>query len=106
MYAIFKDGGHQYKAEVGRELYVDVREIEPGTDLVLENILAVSDSENEILKIGQPYVEGAKIVAEVLCKAKGPKLVIRWFRRRKNSKKKTGHRQTYIKIKVKEIIAD
>lgn len=102
MYAIFSDGGHQYKAEVGKELYVDVRDIEPGTDLVLDKILAASDGEN--IKIGQPYLEGAKVVAEVMCKAKGPKLVVRWFRRRKTYRKKNGHRQTYIKIKVKEIV--
>lgn len=103
MYAIFRDGGRQFKAEVGKELYVDVREIEPGTDLVFEEILAVS-SDGDV-KIGQPLVAGAKVVAEVMCKAKGPKLVIRWFRRRKNSRKKTGHRQTYIKVKIKEIVA-
>ena len=105
MYTIFKDGGHQYQTEVERDLYVDVRDIEPGTDLILDNVLLISDSENDVLKVGQPNIEGAKIVAEVMCKAKGPKLVIRWFRRRKNSKKKTGHRQTYIKIKIKEIVA-
>lgn len=103
MYAIFRDGGRQFKAEVGKELYVDVREIEPGTDLVFEEILAVSNDGD--VKIGQPLVAGAKVVAEVMCKAKGPKLVIRWFRRRKNSRKKTGHRQTYIKVKIKEIVA-
>ena len=101
MYAIFRDGGHQYKAEVGKEMYVELREVEPGADLVFEEILALSDEGN--VKIGQPLVEGAKVVAEVMCKARGPKLVIRWFRRRKNSRKKTGHRQTYIKIKIKEI---
>ncbi|MBQ2682272.1 MAG: 50S ribosomal protein L21 [Thermoguttaceae bacterium] len=103
MYAIFRDGGHQYKAEVGKEMYVDVRDIEPGVDLVFDEVLALSDGEGNVT-IGQPMVAGAKVVAEVMCKAKGPKLVIRWFRRRKNSRKKTGHRQTYIKIKIKEIV--
>ncbi|MBR5626743.1 MAG: 50S ribosomal protein L21 [Thermoguttaceae bacterium] len=103
MYAIFKDGGRQQKAEVGKYMYVDLRKIEPGKELVLDEVLAVCDDDN--IKIGQPLVEGAKVVAEVLCKQRGPKLVIRWFRRRKNSRKKTGHRQTYIKIRVKEIIA-
>ena len=104
MYAIFKDGGRQFRAEVGKEMYVDVRDIEPGTDLVLDNVLLIAD-DSENVTVGQPTIAGAKIVAEVLCKAKGPKLVIRWFRRRKNSRKKTGHRQTYIKIRVKEIVA-
>jgi len=102
MYAVFRDGGHQYKAEVGKEMYVDVRDIEPGTDLVFDEVLVISDDDN--VTVGQPLVAGAKVVADVMCKAKGPKLVIRWFRRRKDSRKKTGHRQTYIKIKVKEIV--
>ncbi len=101
-YAIFADGGRQYKAEINKYLYVDVRDIEPGTDLVLDKVLALRDGDD--FKVGQPLVEGAKVVAEVMCKAKGPKLVIRWFKRRKNSRKKTGHRQTYIKIKVKDIV--
>ena len=49
-------------------------------------------------------IPGAKIIAEAMTKEKGPKLVIRWFRRRKNSRKKNGHRQTYIKVEIKEII--
>lgn len=103
MYAIFKDGGHQYKAELDKEIYVDIREVEPGTDIVFDQVLAISDEGD--VKIGQPLVAGAKVVAEVLCKVKGPKLVIRWFYRRKDSHKKTGHRQKYIKVKVKEIVA-
>lgn len=102
MYAIFRDGGRQFKAEVGKTLYVDAREIEPGTDLVFDQVLAVSEAEG--ITIGQPLVSGAKVIAEVLCKTKGPKLVIRWFRRRKNSRKKTGHRQLYVKVEIKEIV--
>lgn len=101
MYAIFSDGGHQYKAEVGKEIYVDLRKVEPGEDIVFDNVLFYSDEKD--VKVGQPNVEGAKVVAEVLCKQKGPKLVIRWFRRRKTYRKKTGHRQIYIKVRIKEI---
>lgn len=104
MYAIFQDGGRQFRASVGSMIYVDVREIEPGTDLVFDSVLLIGDDANNVT-VGQPTVGGAKVVTEVLCKEKGPKLVIRWFRRRKNSRKKTGHRQTYIKVKVKEIIS-
>lgn len=102
MYAIIRDGGRQYKVEVGKMIYVDLREIEPETDLVFDEVLAICDGDQ--IKLGQPLVEGAKVIAEVMCKMRGPKLVIRWFRRRKNSRKKTGHRQTYIKVKVKEIV--
>ena len=102
MYAIFKDGGRQFKAEVGGFIYVDVRDVEPGTELVFDQVLACVDDEGNA-QIGQPYVDGVKVVTSVVCKQKGPKLVIRWFRRRKNSRKKTGHRQTYIKVEVKAI---
>ena len=103
MYAIFKDGSHQYKAEVDKELYVNLRDVQPGEDIVFDQVLLVSGEDG--VKVGQPTVDGAKVVAEVLCKFAGPKLVIRWFYRRKDSRKKTGHRQKYIKIKVKEIVA-
>ncbi|MBQ6826536.1 MAG: bL21 family ribosomal protein [Thermoguttaceae bacterium] len=52
----------------------------------------------------RPTVPGAKIIAEATTKEKGPKLVIRWFRRRKNSRKKNDRRQTYIKVEIKEIV--
>lgn len=102
MYAIFKDGGHQYKAEVGKKMYLELRDVEPGTPIELTEVLAIS-KDGEV-KVGQPTVPGAKVIAEAMTKEKGPKLVIRWFRRRKNSRKKNGHRQTYIKVEIKEIV--
>ncbi|MGI5831210.1 MAG: 50S ribosomal protein L21 [Thermoguttaceae bacterium] len=103
MYAIFKDGGHQYKAEVDTELYVNLRDVQPNEEIVFDQVLLVSGEDG--VKVGQPTVPGAKVVAEVLCKFAGPKLVVRWFYRRKDSRKKIGHRQKYIKVKVKEIVA-
>ncbi len=102
MYAIIKDGGRQFKVEVDRRIRVDYRgELEPGTTIEFNEVLAIGDGED--VKIGQPVVPGAKVVAEVLSEAKGPKLVIAKFRRRKNSKRKTGHRQIYTLVKVNEI---
>ena len=103
MYAIFKDGGHQYKAEVDTELYVNLRDVQPNEEIVFDQVHLVSGEDG--VKVGQPTVPGAKVVAEVLCKFAGPKLVVRWFYRRKDSRKKIGHRQKYIKVKVKEIVA-
>jgi len=102
MYAIFKDGGHQYKAEVGRKMYLELRDLEDGATLELDEVLLISKEDGVV--VGQPTIPGAKIVAEVMTKVKGPKVVIRWFRRRKNSRKKNGHRQTYIQVEVKEIV--
>ncbi|MBQ1337139.1 MAG: 50S ribosomal protein L21 [Thermoguttaceae bacterium] len=106
MYAIVKDGGHQYKCEVGRKMYLELRDVEDGAKIELTDVLLLVKGEEgkEETIIGQPTVEGAKVVCEVMTKRKGPKVVIRWFRRRKNSRKKNGHRQTYIMVEVKEII--
>ena len=101
MYAIFKDGGHQYKAEVGRKMYVELREVNEGDEVVFDEVLLVA--KDDAVTVGQPTVEGAKVVATVIGEAKGPKLVIRWFRRRKNSRRKNGHRQKYTFVEIKEI---
>ena len=102
MYAIFKDGGHQYKAEVGRKMFLELRDLEEGAKLELDEVLLISKEDGVV--VGQPTIPGAKIVAEVMTKVKGPKVVIRWFRRRKNSRKKNGHRQTYIQVEIKELV--
>ena len=102
MYAIFKDGGHQYKAEVGRKMYVELRDVNEGDEVIFDEVLLVA--KDDAVTVGQPTVAGAKVVAEVIGEAKGPKLVIRWFRRRKNSRRKNGHRQQYVVVEVKEIV--
>jgi len=104
MYAIIKDGGRQVKAEVDRRLRVDYREgVRQGDSIEFTDVLTIS-SEDEV-KIGKPTVAGAKVVAEVVePEFKGPKLVIAKFRRRKNSKRKTGHRQLYTLVQIKEIV--
>ena len=104
MYAIIKDGSRQIKAEVDRRLRVDFRgNLQQGDSIEFTEVLTIS-KENEV-KIGKPTVEGAKVVAEVVePEFKGPKLIIAKFRRRKNSKRKTGHRQVYTLVKIKEIV--
>jgi large subunit ribosomal protein L21 len=102
-YAIVKDGSRQLKVEVDKRIQLDYRgEQEPGTVIELPEVLAIS-RDNET-KIGQPTIAGAKIVTEVIADFKGPKLIVAKFRRRKNSKRRTGHRQIYTLVKVKEII--
>ena len=104
MYAIIKDGGRQVKAEVDQRLRVDYRNgLQQGDTIEFTEVLTISE-ENEI-RIGTPTVEGAKVVAEVLePEFKGPKLIIAKLRRRKNSRRKTGHRQLYTLVEIKEIV--
>ena len=104
MYAIIKDGSRQIRAEVDQRLRVDFRNgLQQGDALEFTEVLTISD-ENEV-KIGKPTIAGAKVIAEVLDpEFKGPKLVVAKFRRRKNSRRKTGHRQVYTLVTIKEIV--
>ena len=102
MYAIFEDGGRQFKVEEGQEVIVDFKEDwESDTEVTFDKVLMVSSDAGT--KIGQPTVTGAKVTAMVIDDVQGEKLTIRWFRRRKNSRKKVGHRQIHTKVKITKI---
>lgn len=103
MYAIIKDSGKQFKVEEGQQLEVDFRDAEPGTKIEFDSVLALSDDDG--LKFGQPILDGASVTAEVVETIKGPKITVVKFRRRKNSKRKTGHRQKYTKVRIEKINA-
>lgn len=104
MYAIFEDGGRQYKASPGDKLYVDVRELPEGQDtLEFDQVLAVGEGENA--RIGQPLLAGAKVIAKVVRPTKGPKIDVIKFRRRKNYRRKQGHRQNHLEVTISEIVA-
>jgi len=102
MYAIISEGGRQFKIEEGQELDIDYRDLPPGEQVTFDRVLAGRDDDSE-LKVGQPVLEGASVTAEVLSVAQGPKLVIQKARRRKNSRRKTGHRQLYTRVKINKI---
>lgn len=101
MYAIIEDGGRQYKVQEGQEVNVDYREATTGDTLTFDRILAVSGDAGTTL--GKPTIEGASISAEVLGVQMGKKLYIQKLRRRKNSRRRTGHRQMYTKVKIGKI---
>ena len=104
MYAIFEDGGRQYKASPGDKLYVDLRDLaEDQETLEFDHVLAVGEGEDA--RIGQPLVEGAKVVARIEGEVKGPKIDVIKFRRRKNYQRKQGHRQKHIQVTISEIIS-
>ena len=101
MYAIFVDGGRQYKVTEGQELDLDYREVPEGQELTFERVVAVSEAAG--IKLGEPTVAGASVVAEVLGEVKGEKISIQKFRRRKNYRRRTGHRQTYTRVRISRI---
>jgi len=104
MYAIISDGCQQYRVEEGQELDIDFREsLSEGEELVIEDVLAVSDGEN--FRVGKPKVDGCTVRAEVLGVIQGDKIVVQKFRRRKNYRKKQGHRQRYTRVRIAKIEA-
>jgi large subunit ribosomal protein L21 len=103
MYAIVEDSGTQIKVSTGDIFNVDLRDVE-GDAITLENVLMISGGKGKAT-VGTPYVEGASVAVEVLEEIKGDKIDVIKFKRRKGYRRKTGHRQRYLKVRVGEITA-
>jgi large subunit ribosomal protein L21 len=101
MYAIIEDHGRQYTVREGDVLELDLRDATDNESLVFERVLMVRD-DNET-RIGSPTVAGAKVVGTVLGEIKGRKIVVRKFKRRKNYRRKIGHRQRYTQVRIDSI---
>jgi large subunit ribosomal protein L21 len=101
MYAIIKDGGKQYTVREGDILLLERKGLQEGEILELTDVLLLSSDKG--IRVGEPKLEGVKIVAQVEGEAKGPKITVVKFRRRKSSRTKKGHRQRYTKVKIQKI---
>ena len=103
MHAIFEDGSHQFRVQVGDRITVDLRSLDDGEEIEFNKVLLVTgDGEPTI---GTPVIEGAKVIGIVQKEIRGPKLIIQKFRRRKNMRRKNGHRQKHLSVVIKEIVA-
>ena len=104
MYAVISTSGKQYQVTVDDVLEVDLDASKSVGDSVdFDKVLMVADGDN--VKVGAPYVEGGKVVAEVIKSVGGEKVSITKFRRRKHHQKVTGHRQWYTQVKITGINA-
>lgn len=104
MHAIIEDGAHQYMVQEGDTLEVQRRDLEPDQEtLEFDHVLMVADGENS--RVGQPFVEGAKVIASTVGEIKGDKIVVVKFKRRKGYRRKQGHRQQYLRVKIDKIEA-
>ena len=99
MYAIIEDGGRQVRVEEGQEIEVDYREAARGDQLTFDRVLAYRDDEG--IRVGQPTLEAATVTGEVIGAKLGPKIVVQKLRRRKNYRRKTGHRQLHTRVKIR-----
>lgn len=101
MFAVVKTGGKQYKVSEGDILVVEKIDAEVGAEIDLGPVLMAGDGEN--VEVGAPALEGKSVRAKILAQGKAPKVIIMKHRRRKNSRKKTGHRQPLTKVQVLSI---
>ena len=98
MYAVIICGGKQHKVSEGDIVSVELLDAEAGSTIELDKVLLISDGTN--IKVGSPFLEGAKVRDEVLGEHGGEKIKIVKFRRRKHHQKVTGHRQWYTDLKI------
>ncbi len=103
MYAIVATGGKQYRVKEGEKLRVEKLNAEAGDTVELDKVLLVGEGED--VKVGAPYLDGAKVTATVAANGRGDKVKIVKFRRRKHSRKQMGHRQAYTEIEITGISA-
>ena len=103
MYAIFRALGKQFRAEEGDVLRLPRMDAEPGAKVTFDEVLLTADG--DLIKTGTPLVKGAKVKAEVLGEGKDKKIFVFRFKRRKNVRKKTGHRQKFTEIRITGVTA-
>lgn len=101
LYAIVVDGGRQYRVSEGQELEIDFRHLAPGSELVFDQVLAVSKAGR--LTLGKPMVKGAKVTAAVVGSVQGEKIFVQKFARRKNYRRRTGHRSLGTRVRIGSI---
>ena len=103
MYAIVATGGKQYRVKEGEKLRVEKMSAETGDTIELDKVLMVGEGDD--VKIGAPYLEGAKVTATVAANGRGAKVKIIKFNRRKQYRKQMGHRQSFTEIEITGISA-
>ncbi len=101
MFAVIRTGSKQYRVQEGDVLDVELFETEEGRDATFNEVLLVADGDR--VKVGQPTVSGAAVSAEVLGEVKGEKVVAFKFKRRQGYHRTVGHRQRFLRVKVKQI---
>jgi large subunit ribosomal protein L21 len=103
MYAIFRTHGHQFRARKGEVVRLPRMDAAPGSTVTFDEVLLTSDGTT--VRAGTPLVPNASVQAEVVGEAKGVKLSIFKFKRRKNYRRKTGHRQRYTDVRITDVKA-
>ena len=101
MYAIFRALGKQFRAEKGQTLRLPLMDKKPGAKVTFDEVLLSSDGDT--IRAGAPFVKGASVVGEVVGDGKEPKIYVFKFKRRKNYRRKTGHRQKFTEVRITDV---
>ncbi len=104
MYAIIKSGGKQYRIAEGTKVKLELFPNAVGEEVDIREVLVVNNGEQTL--IGSPYVEGAYVHGKILSHGKARKVTIFKYKRRKDYKKKIGHRQPYTELFVEKIVTE
>ena len=104
MYAVIETGGKQYRVQEGDVVTVEKLNVEAGQKIEFDKVLVLAGEED--LKVGTPYVEGAKVTGEVVENGKGKKVIIFKYKAKKDYRKKQGHRQPYTMVKIESLGGD
>ncbi|HEY9504764.1 MAG TPA: 50S ribosomal protein L21 [Gemmatimonadales bacterium] len=101
MYAIFRALGKQYRAEKGKTLKLPLMDAAAGSKVTFDEVLLSSN--DGTITTGAPLIKGASVEAEVVGEGKEPKIYVFKFKRRKNYRRKTGHRQRYTEVRITDL---
>jgi large subunit ribosomal protein L21 len=97
MYAVIQTGGKQYRVAAGDVLRVEKLEADKGAAITFDKVLLVG---GDNVKVGKPFVTGAKVTATVVAQDRAKKIIVFKFRRRKNYRRKNGHRQPFTELRI------
>ena len=103
MYAVIKTGGKQYRVSEGDTLQVEKLPGNPGDKIKFDQVLLIGG--DDATKVGTPVVKGASVAGEIVTQGRSKKIVVFKMRRRKNYRRKTGHRQAFTAVKITGIKA-
>jgi len=103
MFAVFASGGKQHRVTEGEVIRIERLSAEPGEEVVFDKVLMVADGDQ--VSVGSPFVDGGKVTAEVVANARGKKVQIIKFKRRKDYLRRQGHRQWFTELKITGINA-
>jgi large subunit ribosomal protein L21 len=102
MYAVIETGGKQYRVETGQTLIIEKLDGSSGDAVEFDKVLLLST--DDAVAVGRPIVEGARVKGEIVEQLRGPKLTVYKFKRRKDYRRRNGHRQNLTAVKISEVV--